>query len=381
MLMLVQAILFALTAFGIAYLLMSFWALMKFQLRKHTAVSVEFKPPVSILKPLCGLDPHGYESLRSHCLQDYPQYEIIFGVSNSGDPAVAAVEQLIREFPNIPMRLVICSSVFGMNFKVNNLVQMLPAANYSYLVINDSDINVPSDYLRKVVGILEDRAVGVVTCLFRGVAARNIGSVLESMAIACDFVPGVLCAKELEKGIHFAMGSTIALRGDVLERIGGFQGIADYLADDYEIGHRASNAGLRVEIADCIVEHYVPQYSWAGFFQHQVRWARTIRSCRPEGYAGMIFTFALPWSVAALAIAPSLGLAWALVFVSLVLRLMVTVVSGFFVLGDRQVFRSMWLIPIRDVITLAVWLLAYTGSSIVWRGNRFELSNGKLRPA
>src|ERR1051326_304989 len=378
---LAQAILFALIALGIAYSLLSFRAVLKFQPRKRPAVSGKFTPSLSSLKPLCGLDPHGYESLRSHCLQDYPQYEIIFGVSSSGDPAVPAVEELIREFPNIPMRLVICSSLLGMNFKVNNLVQMLPAANYSYLVINDSDINVPPDYLRQVVGVLEDRAVGVVTCLFRGVAARNIGFVLESMAIACDFVPGVLCAKELEKGIHFAMGSTMALHRDVLERIGGFQGIADYLADDYEIGYRVSNAGLRVAIADCIVEHYIPEYSWASFFQHQVRWARTIRSCRPEGYAGMIFTFALPWSVIALAIAPSLPLAWALVLVSLILRLMITAVSGFFVLRDRQVFRRLWLIPIRDFIILVVWILSYTGSSVVWRGNKFELSNGKLRPA
>ena len=381
MLMLARAIFFALTAFGMVYSLLSIWTLLKFQPGKHSAVSGKFKPPVSILKPLCGLDPHGYESLRSHCLQDYPQYEIIFGVSDSRDPAVAAVEQLIHEFPEIPMRLVICSSVFGMNFKVNNLVQMLPSANYPYLVINDSDINVPPDYLRQVVGVLEDRAVGLVTCLFRGVAARNIGSVLESMAIACDFVPGVLCAKELEKGIHFAMGSTIALHRDVLERIGGFQGIADYLADDYELGHRVSNSGLRVAIADCIVEHYIPQYSCAAFLQHQVRWARTIRSCRPQGYAGMIFTFALPWSVAVLAMAPSFPLAWALVIVSLILRLMVTAVSASFVLGDGQVVRNLWLVPIRDFVTLLVWLLAYTGSSIIWRGNRFELSNGKLRPA
>jgi ceramide glucosyltransferase len=378
---LVQSILFVLTAFGIAYCLLSVYALLKFQSQKRTVVSSKFTPPVSILKPLCGLDPHGYESLRSHCLQDYPDYEIIFGVSTSGDPAVAAVERLMGEFPKIPMRLVVCSSVFGMNFKVNNLLQMLPAANHQHVVINDSDIDVRPDYLRKVIGLLEDRTVGVVTCLFRGVAARNIRSLLESMAIACDFVPGVLCANELEKGIHFTMGSTIALHRDVLEKIGGFQGIADYLADDYEIGHRVSNAGLRVAIADCIVEHYISKYSWASFFQHQIRWARTIRSCRPRGYAGMMFTFALPWSVIALAIAPSLSVAWVVVLISLGLRLLITAFSASFVLSDRQVLRNLWLVPIRDFVTLFVWLLSYTGSSIVWRGNKFELSNGKLRPA
>jgi ceramide glucosyltransferase len=201
------------------------------------------------------------------------------------------------------------------------------------------------------------------------------------MAISCDFVPGVLCAEQLEKGIHFAMGSTMALYRDVLEQIGGFQGIADYLADDYELGHRISAAGLRIAIADCLVDHYLPKYSWTGFLQHQLRWARTVRSCRPEGYAGLIFTFALPWSVFALAVMPSAPLAWIAVIAAAALRSMIMIVSGFFVLRDRHVFRNLWLVPIRDFLALFVWLLAYTGSRIIWRGNKFELSNGKLRPA
>jgi ceramide glucosyltransferase len=381
MLMLVQAITFALTALGIIYCLLSLWALLKFQSRRRTFADSKFTPPISILKPLCGLDPHGYESLRSHCLQDYPEYEIIFGVSTSGDPAVAAVKRLIREFPNVRMRLIVCSSAFGMNFKVNNLLQMLPSAIYPYVLINDSDIDVRRDYLRRVISPLEDESVGIVTCLFRGVASRNVGSLLESMAISCDFVPGVLCAKEVERGIHFAMGSTMALHRNVLEQIGGFQGIVDYLADDYELGHRVSKAGFRVAIADCVVEHYIPNYSWNSFFQHQLRWARTVRSCRPEGYAGMVVTFALPWSLVALAIAPSLTLAWTVAAVSVTLRFIISVISGSLILRDRHVVRSLWLLPLRDCVALLVWLLAYTGSSVTWRGNKFELSNGKLRPA
>lgn len=381
MLILMQAVLFLLTISGIAYCLLSLWAVLKFQWRKRVAPIGTFTPPVSILKPLCGLDPHGYESLRSHCLQDYPQYEIIFGVSTSSDPAAAAVEQLIREFPDVPMRLVVCSSVFGMNFKVSNLLQMLPASNFPHIVVNDSDIDVPRNYLRRVIGPLEDRSVGVVTCLFRGMAARNIGSLLESMGISCDFVPGVLCASELEKGIHFAMGSTMALHRGVLERVGGFQGIADYLADDYELGNRVSSSGLRVAIADCVVDHYLPGYSWAGFFQHQLRWARTVRSCRPGGYAGLIFTFVIPWSILAFAAAPFQLLSWVLLLVSAVLRLLIVAATGHFVLRDRRVLRNLWLVPIRDFLAPVVWVLAYTGTSVIWRGNRFELSNGKLRPA
>jgi ceramide glucosyltransferase len=380
MLVLIQTVLFIAAAFGIAYCLAALWTTISFHSGDRKNSQRNFTPPISILKPLCGLDPHGYESLRSHCLQEYPEYEIIFGVATLDDPAVPAVERLIREFPNVPMRLVVCPNVFGMNFKVSNLLHMLPEARHSYLVINDSDIAVPADYLRQVAGPMEDRSVGIVTCLYRGIAAKSFGSRLESMTIGCEFIPGVLLARRLEKGIRFAMGSTMAFHRGVLELIGGLPSIADYLADDYELGRRAANAGLRVELADCVVDHYLPQYSWKEFFEHQLRWARTVRSCRPEGYAGLIVTFAVPWSVFALAAAPSMPLAWILLAASLTLRWMVMIASGS-LLRDRGVFRSFWLLPFRDFVALLIWILSYMGSRIVWRGNKFELTNGKLRPA
>jgi len=380
MLALLQSLPFIAASFGIVYCLLSLRAILRFRAGRG-AVNRDFTPPVSILKPLCGLDPHAYESLLSHCVQDYPEYEIIFGVSAPGDPVVAVVERLIREYPKVPMRLVICPNVFGMNFKISNLLQMLPEARHGYLVINDSDIAVPRDYLRRVIGPLADRSVGIVTCLYRGIAARGIGSRLESMSIACDFVPGVLCASELEKGIRFAMGSTMAIHRDTLRRIGGLQSVADYLADDYELGHRISNAGLRIELADCVVEHYLPHYSWAGFFQHQLRWGRTVRSCRPHGYAGLILTFVFPWSIAAFAASPSMLLGALLVLTSLALRMTICIASGHLVLRDRRVFANLWLIPVRDWVALLIWVLSYMGTHIIWRGNKFELANGKLRPA
>src|ERR1041385_2922697 len=178
MVILARTLLFAATACGIVYCLLSLWFLLKFRSTKRTPADGEFTPPVTILKPLCGLDPHGYESLRSHCIQDYPKYEIIFGVATSADPAAAAVDRLIQEFPSVPIRLVVCSNVFGMNFKVNNLLQMLPAASHSYIVINDSDIDVPRDYLLKVIGPLQDSSVGLVTCVYRGIPAKTFCSVL-----------------------------------------------------------------------------------------------------------------------------------------------------------------------------------------------------------
>jgi ceramide glucosyltransferase len=380
MLILLQALLFTGAACGIAYCSLALWATIKFGSRSRRPSNPDFVPPVSVLKPLCGLDPHGYESLRTHCIQDYPEYEIVFGVSAPNDPAVPAVEQLIREFPGIPIRLVVCPNVFGMNLKVSNLLQMLPEAGHQYIVINDSDIAVPPDYLRQVTAPLEDPSVGITTCLFRGISAGGIGSRLESMAIECDFIPGVLCAGQLEKGIHFAMGSTMAFHREVLQRIGGLQTIADYLADDYELGYRVSNAGLRIELADCVVDHHLPQYSWIDFLQHQLRWARTVRSCRPGGYAGMIMTFAFLWSFLAVSAAPSLaGLLF--VFTSLALRISMMAASRRFVLARRPVLRYVWLLPVHDFVAPVIWLLAYMGTRIVWRGNKFELANGKLRPA
>ena len=380
MLIFLHALLFGGAALGIAYCLLALWATLKFYSGKRKTPVGNFTPPVSILKPLCGLDPHGYESLRTHCIQDYPNYEIVFGVAAPDDPAVTAVEQLMSEFPKLSIRLVVCSNIFGMNFKISNLLQMLPEARHKYLVINDSDIAVPCDYLRKVVGPLQDGSIGIVTCLYRGVASQSIGSSLESLGIECDFIPAILFAKQIEKGIRFAMGSTIAFHRDVLERIGGLASIADYLADDYELGSRVADAGFEIVVADCVVDHYLPRYSWVDFFQHQLRWARTVRSCRPEGYAGLVVTFAFPWSLLSLATSPSIP-GFAFLLIALVLRWMMAVGSGYFVLDDRRVFRNLWLIPVRDFVSLAIWILSYTGSHIVWRGNKFELANGKLRPA
>jgi ceramide glucosyltransferase len=268
-----------------------------------------------------------------------------------------------------------------MNFKVSNLLQMLLAARYEYLLINDSDICVPHDYLRLVMGPLEDPSIGMVTCLYRGIAAESIGSRLESLGISSDFAPGVLCAAQLENGIHFALGATLGFHRRILDTIGGLHTIADHLADDFELGHRTSKAGFRVELADCIVDHYLPRYSIAEFIQHQLRWARTVRSSRPGGYAGLLFTFVLPWSVLALIAARGASWGWFLVAGALILRCLVALSSNFLVLRDRQVLRHIWLLPVRDFIAVLIWMVSYTGRRIIWRGERFEISEGKLRPA
>lgn len=375
------------TLCGIGYSLLALWCAVTFRGRSRNPITrgqrprlqATFTPAISILKPLCGVDPHAYDSLRSHCIQEFPEFEIVFGISDPNDPIVPVINRLKAEFPVIPIQLVVCPLALGSNLKVSNLIQMLPAARHDFLLINDSDIAVPRHYLRRVIRHFKDASVGMVTCLYRGVAAHSLGSKLEALGISSDFMPGVLCAQRLEGGVRFALGSTLLLSRDTLKRIGGFESLADDLADDYQLGYRTSKAGFRVELAECVVDHWLPEYTLKGFVQHQLRWARAIRSSRPEGYAGLIFTFVLPWSLLCLLMTWGATWAWVIVGVALLLRFTVTFVTQLFVLGDRRGVRDVWLLPVRDLVALFIWVGCYMGRHVVWRGKRFELVNGKLR--
>jgi ceramide glucosyltransferase len=335
-------------------------------------------PPISILKPLKGTDPEIYESFRSHCLQDYPEYEIIFGVNDPADPAIASVKALQREFPDRRIQLVVSPNILGANVKVSNLAQMLNEARYDHLIVNDSDIRVAPDYLRRVTAPLADPHVGMVTCLYRGVAGATLGSRLEALGISTDFCAGVLAARQLEGGIRFGLGSTLAFRRAELERIGGFTAFVDYLADDYELGKRIAGLGLTVKLSEVVVETYLPSYHLKEFFAHQLRWARGVRDARAGGYFGLVFTFGLMWAL--LALVASGGALWACgeLAVTLFLRLAVAVVVGRCVLQDRRVLKDAWLIPLRDLLAVAVWVVSLGGHTVSWRGDRFTLKDGKL---
>jgi len=322
-----------------------------------------------------------HEALRSHCVQDYPEYEILFGISDANDSAIPIVEKLIREFPQRNIRKVLCEKQLGANGKVSTLAQLVPGATHEIFLVNDSDIRVEPGYLRTVVTELQRPGVGLVTCLYRGVPAQTLGSRLEALGISTDFVPGVLAARQIEQGMHFGLGSTLAFRKHDLEAIGGFEAIADYLADDYELGRRIAEMGRRVELSHSVVETHLPAYDLAGFFGHQVRWARTIRTARPAGYAGLLLTFTLPWAVLTLALAPRASWVWALIAAAVVGRLSSALVSGMVVLHDEQLLRSFWLLPLRDFLALIVWITGWMGRKIVWRGLRFEIDKGKLKPA
>jgi len=335
-------------------------------------------PPVSILKPLKGTDPDIYESFRSHCLQDYPEYEIIFGVSDPDDPAVASVQQLQREFPGRVIQMVVSPNKLGPNVKVSNLEQMLPAARFKHLIVNDSDIRVESDYLRRVIAPLADERGGMVTCLYRGIAASTLGSRLEALGIGTDFCAGVLVARQLEGGLRFGLGSTLAFRRDDLERIGGFRSFVDFLADDYELGRRIAGLGLQVVLSDVVVETHLPAYDLRGFLSHQLRWARAVRDSRAGGYVGLVSTYGLVWALLALLAARAAPWSWAVFGVTAMLRVAVAVAVGRSVLRDARLLKNLWLLPLRDLVGVSVWAASFAGSTVTWRGDRFRLKKGRL---
>ena len=366
---------------GLGYLVLSLWSEARFLARRRAArlrPPSGFTPPVSILKPLRGTDRQMYESFRSHCLQDYPQYEIIFGVNTASDEAVVEVERLQREFPEREIRLVVCTEPLGSNRKVSNLAQMMKQAKYGHIIVNDSDIRVPRDYLRRIMAPMEDAQVGMVTALYRAEAGRSLASRMEAVTIATDFAGGVLCAMEIEGGLHFGLGSTLAFPRAAAEAIGGLEVLLDYLADDHELGRMISEAGYEVVLSGAVVETFLPEYKFGGMFEHQLRWARTVRDLRKFGYIGVLLTFGLPWALAAVLCAG--GAAWSLWLLGAVA--LARFASGYLLCGpildDRQTLADLWLIPVRDVVGVAIWFASFGGDTIVWRGERFHLKDGRL---
>lgn len=370
----------ALTAVSIVYMLMAIVA--AWDWKRQTSAAPDQLPPISILKPLKGADPHMDECLRSHAAQDYPQFEIVFGVNSADDPAIAHVEKLRREFPDLPMQVVVSAQRLGANGKVSNLVQMAARARHDHLVISDSDIRVQRDYLRNLAASFEQpssKPVGMVTCLYRAIAGAGLWSKIEALGVSADFMPACLVSRLVEGGVHYGLGSTIALTRKALEGAGGFEAVLDYLADDYEISRRVLRAGYSIVLPRMVVETILPEYSFAEFFQHQARWQRAIRSARPGQYLGFLVMFPLFWALLTVLISLGAPWAWWLLGVAAVLRSLEIVVVSAGAAGDRAALRRLWLAPLRDVLFPFIWVAGWFGSQVVWRGEVFRLEKGRLR--
>lgn len=362
------------------YYFICLWTAAAFLQRRQSQSPTQrasFCPPISILKPLKGTDPEMYESFRSHCLQDYPEYEVIFGVSDPADPAIDSVNWLRRDFPDCNIRLVVCPDILGPNVKVSNLEQMVQEARYDHLIVNDSDICVEQDYLQRVIAPLADQRIGMVTCLYRAVAAPTLGSKLEALGIA-DFCSSVLVAERLERVLHFGLGSTLAFRRTDLNRVGSFKSIVDFLADDYELGRRIADLGLAVVLSELVVETNLPAYKLKEFVIHQLRWARGVRDARRSGYIGLVSTFGIAWALLTVLAAGASPWSWLLLAAMLLLRSAVGFVTCRSVLQDEEAVERLWLLPLRDVIAFGVWIASFAGHTVSWRGDRFQLRRGRL---
>jgi len=373
-----------LTVAGMGYFLASLVAARAFFAERRVQLA-PFAPGVSVLKSLKGLDPGMMDAFRSHCRQNYAgEYELLFGVSTTDDPAATAVETLRAEFPERAIRLVMCPERLGTNGKVSTLVQLAEHARFDYLLINDSDITVTPHYLERVMACFApetDRAeqpVGMVTTLYRGRAHQTLASRFEALGIATDFQAGVLLSKLIEHGLHYGLGSTLAVSREALQAAGGLKGLVNHLADDNELGVRVSRAGYRVALSAEVVETGIPPYSWREFAEHQLRWSRTVRDARPWGYVGLIFTHGFTWALLNALVCGMSPLSLNLLGLSFLLRLAQAITVGVGVLDDHQVPNSLWLLPLRDVVAAGLWIAGFAGNTIVWRGERFVLKDGKL---
>lgn len=378
MLHLYQFLLLILCLVAIGYNCYAIYAAIQF-LSHPTQIDPDFHPPVTILKPICGLDIDTYENFASFCTQDYPEYQIIFGVRDKHDSCVEIVNKIINDFPEIDIRLEVSDRMIGTNFKVSNLANVEAAAKYSILVLADSDVRVGADYLRCIIQPMRDPTVGVVTCLYRPLV-RGWVAILEAVGISTEYLAGVLVARNLE-GMKFALGPTIAIRKTTLEAIGGFLAIADYLADDFHLGYQPVQVGYKVVLSDYVIDHVIATSNLIDFFHRQTRWNCCTRVSRPWGYLGLLSTQSTAISLLFLIASFGSICGWAVAGVTWVTRLIMAWVVGVESLKDPVAKKFLWLVPLRDLISFGLWCYSFVGDTFEWRGRKLKLTrSGKLVP-
>ncbi len=396
----VRVILGALTAASACYYLVSIVAAEKFFGRRPVARRSEVggrkpdlypmadgspgpasdaRPGVSILIPLCGADFRAYDNYASVCRQDYPEFEIVFGLPDPEDSALAVVAKLQADFPKVPIRLVISAGEIGPNPKVNTLNNMLPQAGHEILLMLDSDIRVEPGFLRAISDELPPDG-GLVTCLYRAGEAPGTPSKLEAVGISSEFAPGVLVA-QMAGGISFAFGAAIAVTKKTLETVGGFQAIAPYLGDDYMLGNLVQKAGLPVRLSGRIVETVLSRLTLSGFIRHQIKWARGIRACAPWGHTSSVITYGTALSFLYFIASGFSGFGLSIFACVCALRLWAAWMIGVRRLGDKILRQHLLLVPLRDFLGLFIWSAALLGKRVEWRGRVFQLEKGgRIKP-
>jgi ceramide glucosyltransferase len=362
----------------LAYYVVAIVAALRFFGRERARRMAAFAPPVSLLKPVHGVDFASKINFESFCRQEYPDYEILFCVNDMEDPAVPLLRQAMKDFPHCSIRILSNAPKIGSNQKVNNLVLLAREAKHEIIVQSDGDVRVSPDYLKNVVAEFADKNVGVVSCFYRGVAEKNFWAEMEAVGAASDFFAGALVAN-LPGRVTFALGASVATTKTWLVKIGGYEALADLLADDYEIGNRVHKAGGKVLLSREAVWTMYPAQTLKSFWEHQVRWARTVRLVRPASFFGLVITHGLPWCMVAAVVAPNAWIGGEFVTAYLVLRLVMAWVVGVWGVRDEVLRKKLWLVPVRDAIHFAVWVAGFISNQVTWGGVEYAIEGGRMR--
>jgi ceramide glucosyltransferase len=371
------------TLLSVLYLAVVIACIVRFTARRRPMIGARpgARPPVTVLKPLCGAEPLLEENLRSFCTQDYPEYEVVFGVHSADDPAVGIVDRLITEGHHCRLELVIDGRMCGPNAKVSNVANMYEHAKHDVLVVSDSDMRVDARWLAHVMAPLADPRVGLVTCLYRARPLAGVLSTLGAMYVNEWFAPAVMVAACFNGG-PYGFGSTLALRRETLDAVGGFKELSEYLADDYVLAARAAARGHRIVLASTIVEMIVSEPGLRALFARELRWARVVRSVRPLGWTLSCVTYTVPLATAHWIASGCSTVSTMLLAIALTLRMAIHALMPSRV-GLRS-RRAPWLIPLRDAMSVVVWAMSFLGSTVEWRGRRMSVGRagraGRVTP-
>ena len=361
---------------SLGYSLISLWCAVKYFKDNVRRTHQTLTPGVSILKPVKGMDEDSYGNFASFCLQHYAgEMQLIFAVASADDEVIPVIHRLRADFPAHDISLIINPALHGPNYKVSNLINAFPRTHYDIIIVCDSDISVRPDYLQSVVGHFSDPNVGLVTSLYRTTAVHGIATALEAIGFTAEMIPNVLVARQLE-GLTFALGASMAVRRAALQAIGGFDALAGYLADDYQLGNKIHCAGWRIALDRCFVESVIKPENLMTVLSRQLRWARTMRVSRPGGYLASGLTLAFPAMVLATLLATSPAAGMAAVTLQYGVRLAVSTIFSRRFVRDDLFPRWLWLLPLRDMLSFFTWALSFSGNRIEWRGSRFVLKPG-----
>ena len=378
---LVQYLLPGIAAIPFFYYIIALFSAWRFFRRSHgpVASNSSFTPPVSVLKPVRGLDPDAYDNFASFCRQDYPEYEIVFCVGDRSDPVLPVIEKVIADFPRQSIRVLFGTGREATNDKVAKLARLAKEARYETLVINDSDVRAEAEYLRTVVAPLADPKVGAVTCFYTPTDEKTLVQRLQTVGMYSDFYAGIVVAWQLD-GVKFALGPTIATSRARLAGFGGYEMIENRPADDLLVGRLIAEQGYEVKLLPYSIRTVADFQSLRDLFLKRLRWIVVMRHMRPWGHFGLIFTFGLPWSLAAIALSPSIAAAAAFLGVYLGLRVATTLQIASWGLKQPVPWRGLALIPVWDAMAFVIWLASFTRSTIRWRDHDYYIRNGELVP-